>query len=170
MNYKLPGEGEILARAANFIPGYYQQPENNRKMFDQDGWFHSADIVQMNENGYGKFISRKDDLINRGGYKIDPREIEEALYTHPLINQVIVVAMPDERLGERIAAFIILKNQGQTLSLAEVTDFLATNGISKEHWPEAIKIVDDLPMTSSGKVQRFALREKAKELRMYKIN
>ena len=85
-----------------------------------------------------------------------------------MINQVIVVAMPDERLGERIAAFIVLKNQVKTLSLHEVTDFLATNGISKEHWPEAIKIVDDLPMTSSGKVQRFALREKAKEFKVSK--
>ena len=163
-----PAEGEILVRAANFIPGYYQQPENNIKMFDKDGWFHSADIVQMNQDGYGTFISRKDDLINRGGYKIDPREIEEALYTHPSINQVIVVAMPDERLGERIAAFIVLKDLGKTLSLHDVTDFLAINGVSKEHWPEAIKIVDGLPMTSSGKVQRFVLREQAKEFRLSK--
>ena len=161
-----PCEGEVVVRGANFIPGYYRQPENNKKMFDEDGWFHSSDIVQMDKNGYCTFLARQDDLINRGGYKIDPREIEEALFTHPLINQVTVVAMPDERLGERMAVFIILNNPKQTISFEDVLVYLTEKGISKKHWPEAIKIVDSFPMTASGKIQRFALRQQAKELKI----
>ncbi|OUM92056.1 class I adenylate-forming enzyme family protein [Parageobacillus thermoglucosidasius] len=160
-----PCEGELLVRGANFIPGYYRQPENNHLRFDDDGWFHSADIVRMDENGYCTFVSRKDDLINRGGYKIDPREIEEALYTHPLISQVAVVAMPDERLGQRAAAFVILKDPLKSLTLEDIKNFLAEKGINKQHWPEAVKVVDSFPMTSTGKIQRFALREQAKDLK-----
>lgn len=161
-----PCEGEVVVRGANFVPGYYRQPQNNRKMFDDDGWFHSSDIVRMDENGYCTFLARADDLINRGGYKIDPREIEEALYSHPLISQAAVIAMPDERLGERIAAFIILNDKEKTLSLEDVTQFLAEKGISKKHWPEAVKNVDSFPMTASGKIQRFAMREQARELNL----
>src|SRR5699024_4743457 len=121
MDTTRPAEGEMLTRGASFIPGYYGQPENNRKMFDADGWFHSADVVREDEDGYCTFLSRKDDLINRGGYKIDPREIEETLYTHPRIGQAAIVAMPDERLGERAAAFIVPKETGDELSLGDIT-------------------------------------------------
>jgi acyl-CoA synthetase (AMP-forming)/AMP-acid ligase II len=159
-----PCEGEVLVRGANFIPGYYGQPENNKKMFDDEGWFNSGDIVRIDKNGYGTFLSRKDDLINRGGYKIDPREIEEVLFTHPIISQVVVVAMPDERLGERIAAFLIQKDNSKPLSLGEITRFLSEKGVGKEYWPEAIKIVDSFPLTPSGKIQRFAIRKEANEL------
>ncbi|MFJ8066853.1 class I adenylate-forming enzyme family protein [Psychrobacillus sp. NPDC096426] len=159
-----PCEGEVMTRGANFIPGYYRQPENNRKMFDEEGWFHSSDVVSMDEKGYCTFLGRADDLINRGGYKIDPREIEEALYTHPNISQVAVIAMPDERLGERIAAFIILKNSLEGLELEDVTQFLDKKGLSNKRWPEAIKIVESFPMTPSGKIQRFVMRQQAKEL------
>lgn len=159
-----PCEGEILVRGANFIPGYYGQQENNIKMFDAEGWFHSADIVRIDKNGYGTFLARKDDIINRGGYKIDPREIEELLFTHPLISQAVVVAMPDERLGERIAAFIIIKENAKFLTLKEIVDFLLEKGLGKEYCPEAIKIVDSLPINASGKIQRFVLRQQAKEI------
>lgn len=160
-----PGEGEVLVRGANFIPGYYRQPQNNEKAFDAEGWFHSSDIVRIDENGYCTFLARKDDLINRGGYKIDPREIEEALYAHPAISQIAVIAMPDERLGERIAAFIILKDKLKDFSLEDITSYLLETGLNKKHWPEAIKIVDSFPMTASGKLQRFVMREQFKELK-----
>jgi acyl-CoA synthetase (AMP-forming)/AMP-acid ligase II len=161
-----PCEGEVVVRGANFIPGYYSQPENNKKMFDEEGWFHSADFVRMDENGYCTFLGRMDDLINRGGYKIDPRETEEALFTHPNINQVAVVAMPDVRLGETMAAFIILKDKLKTLSFEDILKFLSEKGVSKKHWPEAIQIVESFPTTASGKIQRFAMREQAKELKL----
>ncbi|MFJ8066846.1 class I adenylate-forming enzyme family protein [Psychrobacillus sp. NPDC096426] len=163
-----PCEGEVVVRGANFIPGYYRQPQNNTKAFDAEGWFHSSDIVRMDENGYCTFLARKDDLINRGGYKIDPREIEETLYGHPMISQIAVIAMPDERLGERIAAFVILKDNSKELSLADITAYLSEKGLNKKNWPEAVRIVDSFPMTASGKIQRFAMREQAKELKLAK--
>lgn len=160
-----PDQGEMVVRGAGFIPGYYGQPENTKKMFDAEGWFHSNDVVRLDEEGYCTFVSRKDDLINRGGYKIDPREIEEALYTHPRVGQAAIVAMPDERLGERAAVFIVPKESGDSLTLPEITRFLEEKGISKTHWPEAVQMVDHFPMTSTGKFQRYALREQAKDLK-----
>ncbi|HET7616347.1 MAG TPA: class I adenylate-forming enzyme family protein, partial [Bacillales bacterium] len=161
-----PGEGEMLVRGAGFIPGYYGQPVNTKKMFDEDGWFHSNDIVHRDAEGYCTFVSRKDDLINRGGYKIDPREIEEILYTHPRIGQAAVVAMPDERLGQRAAVFIVPKSRSDDeFSLEDVTSYLEEKGIGKAHWPEAVQTIDGFPMTSTGKFQRFALREQAKQLK-----
>lgn len=159
-----PCEGEMVVRGAGFIPGYYGQPHNTKRMFDQNGWFHSNDVVQKDKDGYCTFVSRKDDLINRGGYKIDPREIEEILYTHPRIGQAAVVAMPDERLGQRAAVFIVPKESTDVFSLEEVTKYLEKNGITKVHWPEAVEMISGFPMTSTGKFQRFALREKAKNL------
>lgn len=160
----IPGQGEIITRGAGFIPGYYGQPHNTNKMFDTDGWFYSADVVTEDEEGYCTFLSRKDDLINRGGYKIDPREIEETLYTHPRINQAAIVAMPDDRLGQRSAAFIVPSTAGDVLSLKDLTDHLNDNGVGKTHWPEAIQMVDNFPMTSTGKFQRYALREQAENM------
>lgn len=162
---EIPGQGEVLTRGAGFIPGYYGQPHNTKKMFSEDGWFHSADVVEEDEEGYCTFLARKDDLINRGGYKIDPREIEETLYTHPRIGQAAIVAMPDERLGERSAAFIVPKSEGDVLYLKDLTDHLNQNGIGKTHWPEAVKMVNEFPMTSTGKFQRYALREQAEQLK-----
>lgn len=159
-----PCEGEILVKGPCFIPGYYNQPENTKKMF-KDGWFQSADVVRKDENGYCTFVSRRDDLINRGGYKIDPREIEEVLYTHPAVSQAAIVAIPDERLGQRAAAIVVLKDKTASLTLHDVTAFLDEQGVSKTHWPEAFKVVDEFPMTSTGKFQRYALREQAKDLK-----
>ncbi|WP_304458422.1 class I adenylate-forming enzyme family protein [Alicyclobacillus sendaiensis] len=159
-----PCEGELWVRGANMIPGYYRQPENTRRMFDRDGWFHSADIVRMDEAGYCTFVSRRDDLINRGGYKIDPRAIEEVLYTHPRVGQAAVVGVPDPRLGQRAACFIVPKQPGDVLTLAEIQSFLRDRGVSKSHWPEALHMIEGFPMTSTGKFQRFALRELAARL------
>src|SRR5690625_2236685 len=159
-----PCEGEVVVKGASFIPGYYNQPENTKRMFE-DGWFQSADIVKVDENGYGTFVARRDDLINRGGYKIDPREIEDALYTHPKVAQAAIVAIPDDRFGERAAAVLVLKNPQDTITLSDITAHLAEKNVSKTHWPEALKVVDEFPMTSTGKFQRFALREQAKDLK-----
>ncbi|HET7627278.1 MAG TPA: class I adenylate-forming enzyme family protein [Bacillales bacterium] len=160
-NLEPPCQGEMVVRGAGFIPGYYRQPEKTKRAFDGNGWFYSSDIVRKDEEGYCTFVSRKDDLINRGGYKIDPREIEEVLYTHPRIAQAAVVAFPDERLGQRAAAFIVPKQPGDVFKLEEVTRFLSEKGVAKTHWPEAVQMIDHFPMTSTGKFQRYALREKA---------
>lgn len=160
-----PCEGEMLVSGPNMIPGYFRQPHNTKKIFDNEGYYHSADIVKEDENGYCTFVSRRDDLINRGGYKIDPREIEEVLYTHPDIAQAAVVAMSDERLGQRAAAFIVPKQPGAQMTLDEITNYLNEKGVNKQHWPEAVKMVDSFPMTSTGKFQRYALRAQAMEMK-----
>src|SRR5690625_4803431 len=159
-----PCEEEVLVKGASFITGYYNQSENTRRMF-MDGLFQSSDVIHMNEQGYGTFVSRSDDLINRGGYKIDPREMEDVLYTHPAVDQAAIVAIPDERLGQRAAAVVVLKDENTSLTLRDITEFLDSKGVNKTHWPEALKIVDEFPMTSTGKFQRFALREQAKDLK-----
>lgn len=162
---QLPGEGELWTRGPGFIVGYYGQPETTAKMFTADGWFRSADVVRFDADGYGYFLSRRDDLINRGGYKIDPREVEEVLYEHPRISQAAVVAMPDARLGQRPAAFIVPSTPGDRLGLAELTAFLQSKGISRTKWPEAIEMVESFPMTGTGKFMRYALRSRAEQLR-----
>lgn len=159
-----PGEGEVWCRAPSFIPGYFGQPETTRRMFTPDGWFKSADIVRFDDEDYGFFMSRRDDLINRGGYKIDPREIEEVLYEHPRVGQAAIVAMPDERLGQRAAAFIVPKTPGDTLRLEDLTGFLQEKGVSRTKWPEAAEMIDAFPMTSTGKFMRYSLRERAERL------
>lgn len=161
-----PCEGEILTRGASFIPGYYRQPEATRKMFTSDGWFRSADVLRVDGDGCCTFVSRRDDLINRGGYKIDPRELEEVLYTHPRIAQAAVVAIPDERLGQRAGLFVVPTTAGDELTLADVTEFLGARGVSRSLWPEALRSVDAFPMTSTGKFMRYALREQARELQL----
>lgn len=160
----IPGEGELWVRGPSFIAGYFGQPEVTERMFTADGWFRSADIVRFDEHGYGYFVSRKDDLINRGGYKIDPREIEELLYAHPRIAQAAVVSMPDARLGERAVVFLVPSTPGDVLELEEVTSYLDSKGLSRTKWPEAVQMVQAFPMTSTGKFMRYSLREQAKQL------
>jgi len=160
----LPGEGEVWCRSPGFIPGYFGQPETTQHMFTADGWFKSADIVRFDEEEYGFFVSRRDDLINRGGYKIDPREIEEVLYQHPRVGQAAVVAMPDERLGQRAAAFLVPKTPGEAITLEELTTFLEEKDVSRTKWPEAVEMIDALPLTSTGKFMRYSLRERAAHL------
>ena len=162
---KLPGQGELWCRGASFIPGYFGQPEVTKRTFTADGWFRSADIVRFDDDGYGYFVSRRDDLINRGGYKVDPREIEEVLYTHPRIGQAAVVAMPDERLGQRAAVFVVPKAPGDVLTLHDITAFLDDNHVSRTKWPEALEMVEEFPMTTTGKFMRYTLRERAEDLR-----
>lgn len=165
---ELPGQGELWARGPNFVVGYYGQPETTTRMFTVDGWFRSADIVRFDEHGYGYFVSRRDDLINRGGYKIDPREIEELLYEHPGVGQAAVVAMPDERLGQRAAVFVVPADTGrgrEPVALDDLTAFLEEKGLSRTKWPEALELVESFPMTSTGKFMRYALRERADRLR-----
>jgi acyl-CoA synthetase (AMP-forming)/AMP-acid ligase II len=161
----LPGEGELWARGPSFIVGYYEQPETTAKMFTADGWFRSGDVARFDADGYGYFVSRRDDLINRGGYKIDPREVEEVLYEHPAVSQAAVVAMPDDRLGQRAAVFIVPRTPGDHLDLAEVTTFLEKKGVSRTKWPEAVEMLDSFPTTSTGKFVRYALRSRAEQLK-----
>jgi cyclohexanecarboxylate-CoA ligase len=112
----------------------------------------------MDADGYVKITGRIKDLIIRGGVNISPVEIENVIFSHPKVRNVAVVGMPDPRLGERACAFVIAKH-GQRLDLAEMRDWMARAGVAKPKWPERVELVDQLPTTPSGKVQKFRLRE-----------
>ena len=154
-----PGrDGELMVRGPMVTLGYYRQPELTREHFLPDGFFRTGDQARMDEDGYIKITGRIKDLIIRGGVNISPVDVEDVLFSHPRVANTAVVGIPDPRLGERICAFVILE-KGDSLDLAEVQDWMRQAGVAKQKWPERIEIVNELPMTPSGKVQRFRLRE-----------
>ncbi len=159
-----PGsDGELLARGSMLTRGYYRQPELTAECYLADGFFRTGDQARMDQDGYIKITGRIKDLIIRGGVNISPVEIENVLFSHPKVDNVAVVAMPDDRLGERGCAFVVPR-EGQTLDLAELQAWMARAQVAKPKWPERVELVDALPMTPSGKVQKFRLRELAARL------
>lgn len=153
------GTGEFWGRGPNLSPGYYRQPEYLRERFHPDGWFMSGDIVLRNPDDTFTYVARKDDMINRGGQKVDPREVEELLYQHPRVAHVAVVAMPDPRLGQKACAFVVPAS-GATPTLEDLQAFLADKGLARYKWPERVELVEALPMTPTGKIMRYALRDR----------
>jgi len=155
-----PGErGEFWGRGPNFTPGYYRQPQFMAERFRSDGWFMSGDLVTRNPDDTFTYVARTDDMINRGGEKLDPREVEELLYQHPKVVHVAVVAMPDARVGQKACACIV-PAAGEQPTLSEVRTFLASKGLARYKFPERLELVDALPMTATGKPMRYALRER----------
>lgn len=153
-----PGDvGEIGTRGPHVCLGYFRNPERNADTF-RDGWLFSNDLGVMDEKGYLRVVGRKKDIINRGGLKVSAREVEEMIARHPSILRIALVGVPDKRLGEKSCAFVVLR-PGKTLALEELTGFLDGLGIARYKLPEYLSIVDELPMTPTGKVQKFRLRE-----------
>ncbi|MGE5551040.1 MAG: AMP-binding protein [Bacteroidota bacterium] len=159
-----PGvQGELCTRGFHVMKGYYKMPEATAEAIDKDGWLHSGDLAVMGENGYCKITGRKKDMIIRGGENIYPREIEEFLYTHPKVMDVQVVGVPDAKYGEAVAACIRLE-EGQQATEEEIKQFFQGQLANYKH-PRYIKFVDGYPMTASGKIQKYKLREElAREL------
>jgi acyl-CoA synthetase (AMP-forming)/AMP-acid ligase II len=149
--------GEVLTRGPSVMIGYYNNPAANEKSFSGDGWFHTGDVGVFDENGYLKIVGRTKELIIRGGANIYPREIEEALYEHPNVRDAAVVGLPDVRLGERVCACIVMRD-GQEISLEEVVEFLRRR-VATYKLPEHLVLLDDLPRTPTGKVQKTPLRQ-----------
>lgn len=149
-------QGEICARGYCVMKGYYNDPEATAEAIDEDGWLHTGDLGTMDEDGYVRVTGRLKDMVIRGGENIYPREIEEFLYRHPQILDVQVAGVPDPKYGEELAAWIIAKDEG--LDETAVREFC--NGqISKHKIPRHIRFVQEYPMTASGKIQKFKLRE-----------
>ncbi len=154
-----PGQpGEMALRGPFVNAGYFRDPDLTRRSFSPDGWFFTGDSVIMDERGYLSFVSRIKDIINRGGEKISPREVEELLYAHPKVLAVAMVGMPDPRLGERNCVYVVPR-PGETMTLDEIVAFLKERGLATVKLPERLELVDSLPMTASGKVRKVALRE-----------
>ncbi|EFM3283993.1 medium-chain fatty-acid--CoA ligase [Escherichia coli] len=155
-----PGcEGEEASRGPNVFMGYFDEPELTARALDDEGWYYSGDLCRMDEAGYIKITGRKKDIIVRGGENISSREVEDILLQHPKIHDACVVAMPDERLGERSCAYVVLKAPHHSLSLEEVVAFFSRKRVAKYKYPEHIVVIEKLPRTASGKIQKFLLRK-----------
>jgi acyl-CoA synthetase len=153
--------GEEASRGANVFIGYYKRPELTSKYLDSEGWYYSGDLCTLNPEKYLKVVGRKKDIIIRGGQNISPSEIEDILYKHPKIKNVAIVGIPDERMGEKACAFIV-PNEGQIIMFDEMIEFLALHNIAKYKYPEKLELIDNLPMTASGKIQKFMLSKMIK--------
>ncbi|MEF5117954.1 medium-chain fatty-acid--CoA ligase [Escherichia coli] len=155
-----PGcEGEEASRGPNVFMGYFDEPELTARALDEEGWYYRGDLCRMDEAGYIKITGRKKDIIVRGGENISSLEVEDILLQHPKIHDACVVAMPDERLGERSCAYVVLKAPHHSLSLEEVVAFFSRKRVAKYKYPEHIVVIEKLPRTASGKIQKFLLRK-----------
>ncbi|HFN4583313.1 TPA: medium-chain fatty-acid--CoA ligase [Escherichia coli] len=155
-----PGcEGEEASRGPNVFMGYFDEPELTARALDEEGWYYSGDLCRMDEAGYIKITGRKKDIIVRGGENISSREVEDILLQHPKIHDACVVAMSDERLGKRSCAYVVLKAPHHSLSLEEVVAFFSRKRVAKYKYPEHIVVIEKLPRTTSGKIQKFLLRK-----------
>ncbi len=154
--------GEICCRGYNIMKGYYKNPEATAKTIDADGWLHSGDLGTMDDEGYVTITGRLKDMIIRGGENVYPREIEEFLYRMDGILDVQVVAVPSRKYGEEVGAFVILKPEVE-MAPEDVQDYCRGN-IAWYKIPKYITFVDSFPMTASGKIQKFKLREIAAEM------
>jgi fatty-acyl-CoA synthase len=139
------------------MKGYDEEPEATARAIDAEGWLHTGDLATMREDGYFRITGRAKEMIIRGGENIYPREIEEFLYTHPKIADVYVVGLPDARLGEAVLAAIRLK-AGETATEDEIREF-CKGRIAHFKIPQYISFTDSFPMTVTGKIQKFRIRE-----------
>ncbi|NLZ62525.1 MAG: AMP-binding protein [Lentisphaerae bacterium] len=154
--------GELCCRGYNVMKGYYNMPEETAKVIDADGWLHSGDLGTVDEDGYYRITGRLKDMIIRGGENIYPREIEEFLMTNPKVEQAEVVGIPDQRYGEIVGAFII-PAKGETITPDDLKDYCRKR-IAFYKTPAHFFIVKSFPQTASGKIQKYKLREQAREI------
>lgn len=155
-------EGEMCCRGYNVMKGYYKKPDATAEVIDADGFMHSGDLGVKDENGNFRITGRIKDIIIRGGENISPKEVEDYLFKMPGIKDVQVVAVASERYGEDVGAFIIQRD-GYDINTQDVRDFCKGH-IAKYKIPRYVFIVENFPMTGSGKIQKYRLREMALEL------
>ncbi|MCL6610743.1 MAG: long-chain fatty acid--CoA ligase [Peptococcaceae bacterium] len=148
--------GEIVVRGHNVMKGYYNRPEETNWVM-RNGWFHTGDLGYMDSDGYFYIVDRKKDLIIRGGLNIHPREIEEVLYSHPVIFDAAVIGVPDPIMGEEVMAFVLLR-EGSRVTPEEIQEFCAEK-LARYKIPKHIRFVENLPKTTSGKLLRGELRK-----------
>ncbi len=151
--------GEVVIRGANVMKGYYKRPDATAEAF-RNGWFHSGDIGVMDDEGYLSIVDRKKDMILRGGYNVYPRELEEVMMTHPAVSLCAVIGVTDERLGEEVKAFVVLK-QGSELSEKEFIEWCKSQ-FAANKYPRYVEFRSELPIGGTGKIFKRALREEAR--------
>lgn len=150
-------KGEICCRGYSVMQGYWDDPERSAETIDSEGWLHSGDIGVMDADGYTQVTGRIKDMIIRGGENIYPREVEEFLYTHPHIQEAQVFGVPDDRYGEQVCVWVKLQ-EGVTLGAEDVREFCRDN-ITHFKIPRYVHFVEEFPMTVTGKIQKFVMRE-----------
>jgi acyl-CoA synthetase len=155
---RLGPDGEIFSRGPDLCLGY-TDPEMTAKAFDDDGWYRTGDVGVLDDDGYLTITDRKADVIIRGGENISALEVEEVLLTMPSVVEAVVVAAPDERLGERAAAVLRVRDGHDMPTLDDVRRHFKASGVAIQKWPEELHRVDDYPRTASGKVQKFLVRQ-----------
>lgn len=153
--------GELCVRGYAVMHGYWDEEERTRETIDPEGWLHTGDLATMDEEGYINIVGRIKDMVIRGGENVYPREIEEFLYHHPKVQDVQVVGVPDKKYGEELCAWIIAK-LGQTITEEEVRDF-CKGQIAHYKVPRYLCFVESFPMTVTGKIQKFKIREAMKK-------
>ncbi|MEL7156959.1 MAG: AMP-binding protein [Actinomycetota bacterium] len=153
--------GEFCTRGYSVMLGYWNDPERTAEAIDGDGWMHTGDLAEMDVDGYVNIVGRSKDMIIRGGENVYPREIEEFLYAHPRVRDIQVVGVPDVKYGEEIMAWIQTED-GQDLTLAEVKEY-CQGKIAHYKVPRYVATTDEFPMTVTGKIQKFKLRDDAIE-------
>jgi fatty-acyl-CoA synthase len=151
--------GELWVRGARITRGYLDDPVATAETIDADGWLHTGDLAEMDGDGACRVVGRLKDMIKTGGENVSPVEVEELLVDHPDVARAAVVGLPDERWGELVVAFVV-PAEGRDPDPVELTEFCRT-GLSPFKVPRLWRVVDDLPMTASAKVQRAELRRLA---------
>ena len=155
-------EGNLLVRGASLFIGYLKRPDLYN--VDEHGWFPTGDLARMDAQGYIRITGRTKDVVIRGGENVPVVEIENLLYKHPAISAVALVGCPDDRLGERLCAYVTLHDGHQSLSLQDMVSFLLEQKLTRNYLPEYLEVLPALPRTPSGKIQNFKLREQAKDI------
>jgi fatty-acyl-CoA synthase len=150
--------GEFCTRGYSVMLGYWEDEEKTRDAIDDDGWMHTGDLAEMREDGYCNIVGRIKDMVIRGGENIYPREIEEFLYTHPDVEDVQVIGVPDEKYGEELAAWIKVREGGESLDADRVRAF-ATGKLAHYKIPRYVLLVEEFPMTVTGKIRKVQMRE-----------
>jgi fatty-acyl-CoA synthase len=157
--------GELCTRGYSVMLGYWGQPEQTAEVLDEAGWMHTGDLATMDDEGYCNIVGRIKDMVIRGGENVYPRELEEFLYRHPDIADVQVVGVPDERFGEELCAWVRLRD-GATLAEGDVREY-CRGRLAHFKVPRYVLFVDEFPMTVTGKVQKFKIREES--IRLLKL-
>jgi len=153
--------GEFCSRGYNTMKGYYKMPEATRDTVDEEGWLHSGDLACKDADGNYRITGRLKDMIIRGGENIYPKEIEEFIYTHPFVQDVQVIGVPDKKYGEEALAAIVLK-EGKEMTEPEMRDYIMAS-MARHKVPKYIEFVQSFPMNAAGKVLKYKMREEASE-------
>jgi cyclohexanecarboxylate-CoA ligase len=151
------GTGRLRMRGANQCLGYFQRPDVYAASLDDEGWFDTGDLVRPDGRGGIRVVGRIKDVIVRNGQKVPVVEVESALYAHPKVAAVALIPDPDAQLGERVCAVVVAR--GEPPTLGELRDHLRALGMSAQYWPDRLHLIDEMPLTSSGKIQKFVLQD-----------